>query len=243
MLDFAEFYNEEAELMFGRNIMPDPDLKYISPKDWDEYNYQVGIHQNIRNRTGLSFIPRSSLRNDLSFEGILLRKLCEEAKSITYEKGTLLNLVRELNNIIPTRTNDKYPAEKGGYVFFIPDDNLPKVEFFELESNGDSRSYSPINPYFRPPRGKGALAIIHTHPEEALFWRKAGNRAIFDTQYSRSDGDGYTKVPLYSIGYTEVDYYSPKGKRYSKNGLCSNDDLLHGRFNILKHALREYANR
>jgi|GEM_PF-4944821 len=241
MLDFTEYYNEEGELMFGYCLTPDPEVKYITPKDWNEYNNQISIHKNIRDRTGLSSMLRTPPRNKFSYENVLLHGLYKKAKSITYETGQLLDLVRSVNNIIPRKVNGKYPAERGGKIFFIPSDSICKVEFFELDSDGDSQNYRAKNPYFRPSGGKGPLAIVHTHPEEALYWRKVGNQAIFDAQYSQPGADGHTLSPLYSVGYTEVDYYSPLGKKHSKNGLCSNDDLLSGRFNLLKHALREYA--
>lgn len=240
MINFTEYYNEEAELIFGHSLMPDPEVKYITPKDWDGYNNQICIHQNIRNRAGFSLIYQNSSRMN-SYENLLLRNLYTKAKSISYNKGQLLDIVRSVNDIIPKKKDGKYPPERGGSIFFIPSNELPKVEFFELESDGDSRNYRAKNRYFRPSGGKGPLAIVHTHPEEALYWKKAGNQSVFDAQYSQKGGDGYTLIPLYSIGCTEVDYYSPLGKKHSKNGLCSNDDLLSGRFNLLKHALREYA--
>jgi len=68
--------------------------------------------------------------------------------------------------------------------------------------------------------------------------QKVTDRSNFDRQYS-DGGDGKTaekRGARHTIGGTNVDYYSPKGKAESKNNITTRDNLLKGKFNISKDA-------
>lgn len=151
----------------------------------------------------------------------------------------LKNLVDSVNG---TTFNNQ--SERGGGIYFNWFNNT--ITFYEIEGSVDARNYSYLKCESMSKDYGLLIGIVHTHPEEQKWWNGGRhNQAIFDAQYSTQEADGMfiqnKKYMLYSIGYKEIDFYSPKGKYHSKNGLCSNNSLLHGTFNIMKHALQMYG--
>lgn len=150
----------------------------------------------------------------------------------------------ELNKLWKDAQDGK---ERTGYVLF--DANKAEVSFKRLETVGTK--YNAPDPYkegdkFEGKKDQIVIANVHTHQEEDKFIgkREVGKGIItdksnFDRQYSTEGGDGQTakdRGARYTIGGTNVDYYSPKGKSNSKNNITTRKKLSDGKFNISKDA-------
>ena len=137
--------------------------------------------------------------------------------------------------------------ERTGYVVF--DAKKAEVSFKRLKVVGTK--YEAADPYkagdkFEGNKDQTVIANVHTHQEEEKFIgkREVGKGIItdktnFDRQYSTEESDGQTakdRGARYTIGGTNVDYYSPKGKPASKNNITTRKKLSEGKFNIPKDA-------
>lgn len=177
----------------------------------------------------------------------------KDSKPITFGSREQINQsVRSIERLYAKYTSNskiKLPDETAYYILF--DSFAAKIEYFkDTVSTSTYTNHSLINETFGFNRskkiidGKLIIGVIHTHPREVETWNgtKTRNKLIFDAQSGDFEQVVRMYIPLYSIGITEIDYYSSKGKGQSKNGLCSNDAFISGQFNLLKHAFVEYAN-
>jgi len=96
------------------------------------------------------------------------------------------------------------------------------------------------------------IVNVHTHQDEDSYIgkneinkdgsvTKVTDKSNFNRQYE-SGGDGKTareRGARYTIGGTNVDYYSPNGKADSKNNITTKDKLSKGEFNLTKDAFNK----
>ena len=201
----------------------------------------------------MSSLPLSPY--DWKRNGDTLRFLYENSDPLIYSsRGQVNESVRSVENLYFRYKNNpetKIPNETVYYILF--DSFHAKLEYFKdtiSTSTSLNHDLVPQARLFRNVKkleGKYIIGVVHTHPDEVRFWNGTSveNKRIFDSQEGKGgdfEGAENINIPLYSIGITEIDYYSPKGKGYSKNGLCSNDAFISGQFNLLAHAFIEYAN-
>ncbi len=96
------------------------------------------------------------------------------------------------------------------------------------------------------------LGNVHTHPTEHTYLGKiAADTGLpitdlynFKLQYSDEDGDGRRakwQGANYTVSKSYIDYFSPKGEKYSINNLTTRMKLQAGSFNLFKHSLMNYG--
>lgn len=217
-----DVYNEKAKLLSGRGIADNrTECLFCTNREW----------QTIKMHNDLS-------RDDSFFSGQVGRRI-----KFVDHNSELKKLAESVNNVTFTGQ-----LEQGGGIYFNCFNNT--VSYRKAEGSVSARRFSFIRCMIQAAdAGELLLGIVHSHPEEQLSLAQGfSDQAIFDAQYNEelsTDGDGLyvtlRKFMLYSVGFKEIDFYSPKGKSRSKNGLCSNDSVLAGTYNLMKHALQMYG--
>jgi RHS repeat-associated protein len=139
--------------------------------------------------------------------------------------------------------------ETGGAIVLDSRNYTLKFEPLQSLHPNENRftTYLSAGELFNNQDGTVVICIVHTHPGEKKFSDEHPSYPdfnIFQNQYSNSEGDGQTAKSRnednYSITDKYVDFYSSKGISDSKNNLTDSPSLFNNRFNLLKHALKNY---
>ena len=176
----------------------------------------------------------------------------KDSRLISYGSRDEINeVVRSIGNLYLRYKNNSQitlPNETVYYILF--DSFTAKLEYYK-DTNSKTTPYGHdlvgqiiCDRGVKKLNDKEIIGVLHTHPPEVLEWNGTSktNNDIFNRQKVDFDTAERTKIPHYSIGATEIDYYSSKGIDRSKNRLCSNDAFIHGQFDLLKYTFVEYAN-
>jgi hypothetical protein len=218
--------------------------------DYDIYSVEaklISINSNFNNYRKCflyPFLDKKKLYN-------LIPEIKKYLREISFDDSALKILVKSVNKV-----NYRNQNERGGGIYFKTNSTIPQVYFREIDAGegGAGSNYFPIENIINFHSFDKLIGVVHTHPTEGNYLKSGfTEKNIFGWQYEihkGKEGDGIyiqeehypaKKFMLYSVGYKEADFYSPEGKSSSKNGLCLNESILSGDFNLLKHALHMYG--